>query len=186
MTIAGTTVTKASFTVDMTSVKSDRSAPRRSVPGPDHGHRRLPDRDVRAHEPDQSRAGTEGHEIKNYSATGNLTLHGTTKSVTIPLTAKRTDNVIAGAGHPPDHVLRLPRRQPERWSGERRQRRPDGVPAAAAALITACGARPRRGAEQLALAAFACSDAARSNSARASSKRPSFTSRSPRTLGSRW
>ena len=37
-----------------------------------------------------------------------------------------------------------------------------------------------------ALAVFAVSAAARSNSARASSPRPSLSSRSPRTLGSRW
>ena len=34
--------------------------------------------------------------------------------------------------------------------------------------------------------AFCVSEAARSNSARASSWRPSFASRSPRTVGSRW
>ena len=36
--------------------------------------------------------------MKKYSATGKLTLHGTTKDVTIPLTARRTDSVIAVQG----------------------------------------------------------------------------------------
>jgi len=44
-------------------------------------------------------------------------------------------------------------------------------------------ARSRRSARSR---AFRVSDAARSNSARASSDRPSFSSRSPRTLGKRW
>jgi len=35
---------------------------------------------------------------KPYSATGELTLHGTTKTVTIPITAKRLGNVIAIQG----------------------------------------------------------------------------------------
>ena len=35
---------------------------------------------------------------KQYSATGKLTLHGTTKTVTIPITAKRLGNVIAIQG----------------------------------------------------------------------------------------
>jgi polyisoprenoid-binding protein YceI len=36
--------------------------------------------------------------IKSYSATGKLTLHGTTKTVTIPLTTRRTGNVIQVQG----------------------------------------------------------------------------------------
>jgi polyisoprenoid-binding protein YceI len=36
--------------------------------------------------------------VKRYSATGKLMLHGTTNAVTIPLTARRTGNVIAVQG----------------------------------------------------------------------------------------
>ena len=38
---------------------------------------------------------------KTYSANGNLQLHGTTKSVTFTLTARRTGNVIAVQGDEP-------------------------------------------------------------------------------------
>jgi len=36
--------------------------------------------------------------IAKYAATGKLTLHGTTKTVTIPLETKRTGNVIQVQG----------------------------------------------------------------------------------------
>ena len=98
MTIAGTTVTKASFSVDMTTVTSDRESARRPVPGPDHGHGRLPHRHVRAHEPINLAPVPKDGVIKKYSATGKLTLHGTTKTVTIPLNTKRTGNVIQVQG----------------------------------------------------------------------------------------
>src|SRR2546426_440838 len=57
------------------------------------------------------------------------------------------------------------------------------TPAQEPAARAYAAARSRRSSRSRALRV---SDAARSHSARASSKRPSFASRSPRTLGKRW
>jgi polyisoprenoid-binding protein YceI len=98
MTIAGTTVTKAAFTVDMTSVKSDRSIRDDQFQGRIMDTATYPTATFALTSPISLAPVPKDGVIKNYSATGNLTLHGTTKSVTIPLTAKRTDNVIAVQG----------------------------------------------------------------------------------------
>ena len=101
ITIVGTEVTKASFIVDMTSFTSDESQPRRPVPAPDHGHRRLP-HGRRSSSPARSTLGTERRgrvQTRLYRA-GKLTMHGTTKAVTFPLD---------GAAH----------RKPDRRAGER-------------------------------------------------------------------
>ena len=59
----------------------------------------IPDRDVRAHEArSPSRRCRRTASIKTYSATGKLTLHGTTKTVTIPLKTQRTGDVIQVQG----------------------------------------------------------------------------------------
>jgi polyisoprenoid-binding protein YceI len=98
MTIAGTTVTKAAFTVDMTSVKSDRSIRDDQFQGRIMDTASYPTATFTLTQPISLAPVPKDGVIKSYSATGNLTLHGTTKSVTIPLTAKRTDNVIAVQG----------------------------------------------------------------------------------------
>ena len=98
MTIAGTTVTKAAFTVDMTSVKSDRSIRDDQFQGRIMDTSTYPTATFTLTSPISLAPVPKDGVIKSYSATGNLTLHGTTKSVTIPLTAKRTDNVIAVQG----------------------------------------------------------------------------------------
>lgn len=59
-------------------------------------------------------------------------------------------------------------------------------PRAASRQPARAAASAARASSKVRSRAFLVSAAARSNSARASSKRPSFASRSPRTLGSRW
>ncbi len=98
MTIAGSSVTRASFTVDLASITSGRSA------------RDARFRDVimdTTHFPTASFALTEpialdpvpgDGVVVHYSATGTLTLHGTTRDVTIPLTAERTAGTIRVQG----------------------------------------------------------------------------------------
>jgi polyisoprenoid-binding protein YceI len=102
MTIAVATVTDASFTVDMASVASVANkidgaiASRRD----DQFRGRIMNTDqfptakfvltkpiVLAPVPADS-------VLKSYSATGKLTLHGTTKTVTIPIKAQRANNAL--------------------------------------------------------------------------------------------
>jgi polyisoprenoid-binding protein YceI len=106
VTIAGTKVTKADVTVDMTSVKTvgnrldSAFADRRD--GQFNGRimntDQFPTATFALSDPIDLAPLPQNGVVKNYSATGKLTLHGTTKVVTIPLTAKRTGNVIGVQG----------------------------------------------------------------------------------------
>jgi polyisoprenoid-binding protein YceI len=106
MTIDGTTVTKATVIVDMTSVQSVGNtldgafADRRD--GQFHGRimntDQFPTATFTLAKPIDFAPVPKVGVVKNYSATGKLTLHGSTKGVTIPLTAKRTGGVIAVQG----------------------------------------------------------------------------------------
>ena len=106
MTIAGTKVTKTTVTVDMASVHSVGNR----LDGA-FGDRRDGQFNGRIMNTDQFPTATfaltrpinltplpKDGVVKHYSATGKLTLHGTTKDVTIPLTARRTADVIAVQG----------------------------------------------------------------------------------------
>ena len=101
ITIAGTKVTAASFSVDMTSVSSGQST------RDDQFQHRIMDT---ANFPTATFALTKaidlGAEPKNgvqkiYAANGKLTLHGTTKNIAFQLHARRTANVIAVQGNVP-------------------------------------------------------------------------------------
>lgn len=104
MTIAATFVTTASFSVDMTTITST---------GVQHGTRDDQFQNRIMDTADFSTAtfvltspiklGTPPKDgvLTHYSATGKLTLHGTTKTVTIPLTARRTANVMVVQGLTP-------------------------------------------------------------------------------------
>lgn len=101
VTVAGTDVTKASFTVDMTTFSSDQGT------RDDQFQHRIMDT---ANFPTATFVLTKpialGTEPKNgvqvkYTATGKLTLHGTTKDVTFQLNARRTANLIAVQGNVP-------------------------------------------------------------------------------------
>lgn len=101
MTIAGTDVTKASFSVDMTSMASDES--RRDD---QFQHRIMDTADFPTATFELTKPIALGTEPENgvpatYTATGKLTLHGTTKTITFPLTARRTANLIAVQGTVP-------------------------------------------------------------------------------------
>jgi polyisoprenoid-binding protein YceI len=98
MTIAGTRVTTASFTVDMTSVTSDRSQRDGQFQGRIMDTADFPTATFALTSPIQLAPVPKDGVIKSYSATGKLTLHGTTKTVTIPLTTKRVGNVIQVQG----------------------------------------------------------------------------------------
>jgi polyisoprenoid-binding protein YceI len=104
MKIAGTNVTTASFSVDLTTMTSV---------GHDHGirddqfqHRIMDTADFPTATFELSKPIALGTEPENgvqvkYTATGKLTLHGTAKDITFPLTARRTANLIAVQGNVP-------------------------------------------------------------------------------------
>jgi polyisoprenoid-binding protein YceI len=97
-TIDSTEISKAEFTVDMTTLRSDEDRRDNAIRGQAIETSRFPTATFTLTEPvplDQIPA--EGTKI-SVDATGDLTLHGVTKEVTIPLEAQRTGNVIAVTG----------------------------------------------------------------------------------------
>ena len=131
MEITGTTVNTSPFTVDMTDVQEqpqDRCDDQ--FPGSHHGYGQLPDSEFerpknRSHWARGTRQGRRAEGVHGYRRPS--TMHGTTKTITFTLNARRTANRDRGAGQR-CHLLRLRAlTTPERWSGERRRRRSDGV-----------------------------------------------------------
>jgi polyisoprenoid-binding protein YceI len=98
MTITGTNLTAASFTVDMTSVTSDRGERDGQFQGRIMDTADYPTATFVLTDPIELAPVPKDGIITRYSATGRLTLHGTPKAVTIPLTAKRIANVIEVQG----------------------------------------------------------------------------------------
>ena len=106
ITIDGTKVTKAAVTVDMTSVQSVGNSLDSAFADRRDGQFRgrimntdqFPTATFALTKPIDLAPVPRDGVAKKYSATGKLTLHGTTKDVTIPLTARRTDGVIAVQG----------------------------------------------------------------------------------------
>ena len=106
ITIDGTKVTKANLSVDMTSVKTvgnrldSAFADRRD--GQFNGRimntDQFPTATFTLADPIDLAPVPKNGVVKNYPATGKLMLHGTTKDVTIPLTAKRVGDLIAVQG----------------------------------------------------------------------------------------
>jgi polyisoprenoid-binding protein YceI len=101
MLIKGTTVQSGSFTADMRAMKSEQSTRDRTF------QRRIMDT---ASHPTATFALTKPIEIgslpasdvaRKYSATGNLTLRGTTKAVIIPITADHAGTTIRVLGRLP-------------------------------------------------------------------------------------
>ena len=106
MTVDGTKVAKATVTVDMASVKSVGNsldgafADRRD--GQFNGRimdtAQFPTSTFTLTKPIDLAPIPKDGVVKNYSATGKLTMHGTTNAVTIPLKARRTGDVIGVQG----------------------------------------------------------------------------------------
>lgn len=101
ITIVGTKVTEGSFSVDMTTFASNES-----IRDDQFQHRIMDTADFPTAtfvltSPIDLGTPPKNGEQASYSAAGKLTLHGTTKSVTIPLGARRTANVIAVQGNIP-------------------------------------------------------------------------------------
>jgi polyisoprenoid-binding protein YceI len=94
LTIAGSTVDKGDFTVDMTTVKSDSGNRDRQFNGRIMDTTSFPTSTFALTKPiDLGSVPAEGQTV-TASATGDLTLHGTTKSVTFDVQAQLKDGDI--------------------------------------------------------------------------------------------
>lgn len=99
ITLDGSTVSAAEFTVDMTTVKSDEDRRDRKFTGEIMDTSTFPTATFVITQPiELGSIPVDGTEIMA-TATGDLTLHGVTKSVTLDVTAKTTGDSIAIAGN---------------------------------------------------------------------------------------
>ncbi len=94
LTLDGAAITAAEFTVDMTTLKSDEDNRDRKFRGEIMETATFPTATFAITQPiDLGTVPTDGTEI-TASATGDLTLHGVTKPVTLEVTAQRNGDVI--------------------------------------------------------------------------------------------
>ena len=101
LTITGTKVTAATFTVDMTTVASDESQRDNQFQNRIMDTANFPTATFTLTSPIDLAPVPKDGALTNYSAPGKFQLHGTTKEVTFALTARRTGNVIAVQGDEP-------------------------------------------------------------------------------------
>jgi polyisoprenoid-binding protein YceI len=101
LTIAGTTVTAATFSVPMATVHSDKSQRDEQFDGRIMAVSQYPTGTFTLTSPiDLAPLPADG-VIKDYTAHGKLTLHGTTRAVTVTLTAERKGSQIEVSGDIP-------------------------------------------------------------------------------------
>jgi polyisoprenoid-binding protein YceI len=101
ITLSGSKIPAASFTVDMTKVSSDRSQRDGQFQGRIMDTADFPTATFVLSSPiDLGSVPANGVKVTP-KATGKLTLHGTTKTVTISLTAERSGNAIQVVGSVP-------------------------------------------------------------------------------------
>ena len=94
LTISGSTVTKGSFTVDMASVVSDQSQRNARFDGSIMDVSQYPTATLTLSAPiDLGTIPADG-TVEHYNATGDLDMHGLTKSVSFPVTAERIGSGI--------------------------------------------------------------------------------------------
>jgi polyisoprenoid-binding protein YceI len=94
MTIAGSTVTKGSFTVDMASVVSDQSQRNARFDGPIMDVNQFPTATLTLSAPIQLGTIAADGAVEHYNAVGDLDMHGVTKSVSFTVTAERVGSGI--------------------------------------------------------------------------------------------
>ncbi|MCU1401272.1 MAG: YceI family protein [Acidimicrobiales bacterium] len=94
LTLDGSAITAAEFTVDMTTVKSDEDNRDRKFQGEIMETSTYPTANFTITQPiDLGTVPADGNEI-TATATGDLTLHGVTKSVTLTVKAQRNGDII--------------------------------------------------------------------------------------------
>ncbi|MEY2469193.1 MAG: hypothetical protein QOF21_1891 [Actinomycetota bacterium] len=101
--ISGTKVLEGSFTVDMTSVSSDRTQRDGQFQGRIMNTSQFPTATFKLTSPIDLKGTPLIGETITTTATGNLTLHGVTKKVTFDVTAKRVSGSIRVNGAIPVH-----------------------------------------------------------------------------------
>jgi polyisoprenoid-binding protein YceI len=101
MTITGTKVTRAAFTVDVSSFSSDQSQRDHQFRDRIMNTAEFPTSTFTLTSPIGLGIAPKDGVQAVYSAKGKLLLHGTTKDVAFVLTARRTGNVIAVQGNEP-------------------------------------------------------------------------------------
>ena len=98
ITLDGTTVPKATFEVDMTTLTTDDGRRDNAIRTQAIETERFPTATFTLTQPIELGAIPADSTAIKVNATGDLTLHGVTKSVTIPLEAQRKGEVIAVVG----------------------------------------------------------------------------------------
>ena len=101
LTITGTTVTAAAFSVPMATVHSDKSQRDAQFDGRIMDVSQYPTGTFTLTSPIDLAPLPAAGVIKEYTAHGDLTLHGTTRAVTFTLTAERKGSQIEVAGDIP-------------------------------------------------------------------------------------
>ena len=101
LVIAGTTVNTASFSVPMATVHSDKSQRDAQFDGRIMNVAQYPTATFALTSPIDLAPLPAGGTIKDYTAHGRLTLHGTTRAVTFTLTAERKGSQIEVSGDIP-------------------------------------------------------------------------------------
>ena len=101
LTIAGTTATAASFSVPMDTIRSDKSQRDDQFDGRIMDVAQYPTGTFTLTSPVDLAPLPAAGEVKTYTAHGQLTLHGTTRAVTVTLTAERTGSQIKVSGNIP-------------------------------------------------------------------------------------
>ncbi len=101
ITIAGIQVTAGQFSVDMTTVKSDQSQRDAQFQGRIMNTATYPTATFTLTRPINLGTTPTAGTTTNHTATGNLTLHGTTKSVTFTIQARQTNATLAVSGSIP-------------------------------------------------------------------------------------
>ncbi len=101
LTIAGSTATAASFSVPVATIHSDKSQRDASFDGRIMDVAQYPTATFTLTSPVDLAPLPAAGTVKSYTAHGKLTLHGTTRAVTVTLTAERTGAQIKVAGQIP-------------------------------------------------------------------------------------
>jgi polyisoprenoid-binding protein YceI len=101
ITISGTQVSNGQFSVDMTTVKSDESQRDHQFQGRIMDTSQFPTSTFTLTKPISLGTVPADGTVINETATGNLTLHGTTKPVTFTVQARRTGSTISVSGSIP-------------------------------------------------------------------------------------
>jgi polyisoprenoid-binding protein YceI len=101
LTIAGTTVSTAEFSVDVASIVSDEDRRNKQFAGKIMETSQFPTATFKLTAPIELGAIPDVGTQATYKATGDLTLHGVTKNVTFDLTAQQTGAKIGVLGNIP-------------------------------------------------------------------------------------